>query len=48
VHQTPAIWAADPRRATVTVPAPRPVRAVTLDGGIWMDANAANDRWTAP
>lgn len=48
VHQTPAIWAADQRRATVVLPGDRALRAVALDGGIWMDANAANDRWSAP
>jgi hypothetical protein len=47
VHETPAIWRADQARATVTIPTPKPVRSVTLDGGIWMDANTSNNTWSA-
>jgi len=45
VHQTPAIWAANLRRATVTVPASKTLQSLILDGGIWMDATPANNRW---
>ncbi len=48
VHQTPAVWKADPDMATFTVPTDRPVRAIRLDGGIWMDATPADDGWTTP
>jgi hypothetical protein len=47
VRQTSAIWKANARRATVTLPARKRVQSVSLEGGIWMDANAANDRWSA-
>ena len=45
VHQTPAIWAANLRRATVTVPTSKTLQSLILDGGIWMDATPANNRW---
>ena len=47
VHETPGIWAADPRNTTVTVHTNRPLTSLTLDGGIWMDADRSNDSWTA-
>ena len=47
VHETPGIWAADPRNTTVTVHAHRPLSSLTLDGGIWMDADPSNNTWTA-
>jgi hypothetical protein len=46
-HQTPAIWAADPARAVVVVPARGALRSVALEHGIWMDADSTNDRWAA-
>jgi hypothetical protein len=47
LRQTSAVWKANPRQATVSLPSPKPVQSVTLDPGIWLDANAANDRWSA-
>ncbi len=47
VHETPAIWAADPRNTTVTVRTSRPLASLTLDGGIWVDADPSNNTWTA-
>jgi hypothetical protein len=44
-HQTPSIWKANIRQATVTVATSKPVKSIGLAGGIWMDADAANDRW---
>jgi hypothetical protein len=46
VHETPAIWRTNLRRATVAVPAKKAVASITLDHGIWMDADSTNDRWT--
>ena len=48
VHQTPGIWQADQRRATVVVPGGKALRSVALDGGIWVDADTTNNTWTAP
>ncbi|HEY0778725.1 MAG TPA: M1 family metallopeptidase [Gemmatirosa sp.] len=47
VHETPAIWAADQQRATVTLTTGRTLRSLVLDGGIFMDADRSNDRWSA-
>jgi hypothetical protein len=47
-HETPAIWQANPRRAVVTVPTTRRVRAVEVMGGIWEDADSTNNRWSGP
>jgi hypothetical protein len=48
VHETPAIWAADQMRSTVAIPTRKTLRAISLDGGIWMDADTTDDRWAAP
>src|SRR5215218_1914625 len=47
LRQRSAIWKANARRATVSLPARKRVESVALEGGIWMDANPANDRWSA-
>jgi hypothetical protein len=47
IHETPAIWAPNVKRATVQLVAKKPVQSVGLSGGIWMDADPSNDRWTA-
>jgi hypothetical protein len=45
LHQTPAIWAANQAQATVLVVTNKTVRSVALEGGIWVDANTANNTW---
>ncbi|MEO7455680.1 MAG: M1 family metallopeptidase [Gemmatimonadaceae bacterium] len=47
LHQTPAIWASNQKRATIAVKTRKPVSSIELDGGIWMDANTADNTWTA-
>jgi hypothetical protein len=44
-HQTSAIWQPNLQKATVTIPARKAVSSVTLDHGIWMDADPSNDGW---
>jgi hypothetical protein len=46
-HQTPAIWRADPRRATVTLASGKRPQSIRLEHGIWMDADTKNDVWSA-
>ncbi|WP_158500546.1 M1 family metallopeptidase [Spirosoma radiotolerans] len=46
-HQTPAIWQANQKQATVKVPTKKKVRSVSLQGGIYMDADESNNSWTA-
>ncbi len=48
LHQTAAIWRDDPAQATVTIPGSGAITSVSLDGGIWMDADSTNNGWTAP
>ena len=46
LHQTPAIWSTDQKRTSVKINTTKTVSTVTLDGGIWMDANSADNKWT--
>jgi len=47
LHQTPAIWQANLRQATVTVPTTKTLQSLDLEGGIWMDAHPADNHWAA-
>ena len=47
IHKTAAIWQADQRTANVNLTTPKPVKAITLDTGIWMDANPDDNKWEA-
>jgi hypothetical protein len=47
LHQTSAVWAANQKQSTVKINTTKTIASATLDGGIWMDANAANNKWTA-
>jgi hypothetical protein len=46
-HQTAAVWRADPRRTVVRVNSGKTLRSIEADGGIWMDATPADNRWEA-
>jgi len=46
IHETPAIWQANVRRATVSIPTKKSVDAIVLNTGIWLDADSTNNRWT--
>jgi len=46
VHQTPSAWRANPKQATVTLKAARPVQSIELSGGIWEDADVSNNHWS--
>ncbi|MEP7326590.1 MAG: M1 family metallopeptidase [Gemmatimonadota bacterium] len=46
LHQTPAIWAANQMEAKVSLPTRKTIQSLTLDGGIWMDADTTNNGWT--
>jgi hypothetical protein len=48
LHQTPAIWQANPKTATVTVTTGKALQSVDLEGGIWVDAHPADNHWAAP
>jgi hypothetical protein len=46
VHRTPASWQADGRRTEVRLPAGKALKSVSLDTGIFGDANPADNSWT--
>lgn len=45
LHQSPAIWQKDLREAHLEITATKKVQSITLDGGIFMDANPADNYW---
>jgi hypothetical protein len=47
VHLTPAAWQADARRTELRLVAGKALRTVTLDTGIFVDANPADNAWQA-
>jgi hypothetical protein len=47
IHQTPIVWQKDQKKITVTVKATKAVKSITLDGGIFMDATEADNKWEA-
>lgn len=46
IHQTPAVWEANQKQATINLKNNKIVTAVELDGGIFMDADAGNNKWS--
>ncbi|RZK28162.1 MAG: hypothetical protein EOO57_21525 [Hymenobacter sp.] len=46
LHRTPDLWRANQQQASITVPAGKAVRAVSLDHGLYMDADTKNDQLT--
>jgi hypothetical protein len=47
VHRTPAAWQADGRKTDVQVAGGKALRSVTLDTGIFVDANPGDNTWAA-
>jgi hypothetical protein len=49
LHQTPALWSADQKNASVTLSfsGTKRLRSIDLKGGIFVDADASNNKWTA-
>ncbi|MCC3154468.1 M1 family metallopeptidase [Hymenobacter sp. BT770] len=43
LHQSPAVWQANPKQATLTVA--KALKSVTVQGGIFMDANEKDNTW---
>jgi hypothetical protein len=46
LHRSPELWRANQQQASITVPGGKAVRAVSLDHGLYMDADTKNDRLT--
>ncbi len=47
LHQTPSIWEKDTRQARISIATKKKISAIKLDGGIFMDANEADNVWKA-
>ena len=45
LHQTPEIWHKDQSEATVIIPTKKKIDTLSLDGGIFMDADETNNKW---
>jgi hypothetical protein len=45
LHQTSAVWEKDGAKATIPVRTSQAVKAVAIDGGIWVDANPGDNGW---
>jgi hypothetical protein len=46
-HQTPIVWQYDQKHISVHVKATKAIQSAILDGGIFMDADESNNKWTA-
>ena len=46
-HQTPAVWQADPKKTSITIKTKKKIKSLSINGGIWMDADETNNEWTA-
>ncbi|HEY4065224.1 MAG TPA: M1 family metallopeptidase [Puia sp.] len=44
-HQTPTVWEKDQKEISVNIKTDKAVKSVTLDGGIFMDANEKDNVW---
>ncbi len=44
-HLTPAIWEKNQKEAVVNIAAKKDVQSITLDGGIFVDADKSNNDW---
>jgi hypothetical protein len=47
LRQGPGVWQDSPDAVTVTIPSEQELKSVTLDGGIFIDTNTADNVWTS-
>ncbi len=47
IHQTPIVWEKDQKNISVNIKTTKEVKSITLDGGIFVDADMKNNTWTA-
>ena len=46
-HQTPKVWERDQKEITVNIKTGKAAKSLKLEGGIFMDANEKDNKWTA-
>ena len=47
IHQTPIVWEKNQKSISVNIKTAKEVKSITLDGGIFVDADMKNNTWTA-
>ena len=47
IHQTPAVWQSDQKQATINLKNNKTVKLLTIDNGVFMDADESNNTWVA-
>jgi hypothetical protein len=47
IHQTPIVWEKDQKNISVSIKTSKEAKSITLDGGIFVDADMKNNTWTA-
>lgn len=47
VHETPGLWENNLKAATVSINTKKEFASITIDGGIFMDADTSDNTWTA-
>lgn len=45
-HQTPIVWQKDQKQTSILLLSAKKIASVSLDGGIWMDADLSNNKFT--
>ena len=45
-HQTPKVWEQNQKMTTITLATKKKIQSVSIDGGIFMDADESNNTWT--
>jgi len=46
LHQTPAIWKKDQKNATINITPGKTIQSLEINGGIFVDADPSNNKWT--
>lgn len=46
-HETPVVWERNQKQTFVRIKTGKAIKSVVLDGGIFMDADESNNKWTA-
>ena len=47
IHQTPAAWEQNQKQITIAVKTNKKIKSVEINGGIFMDADESNNRWSS-
>ncbi|WP_461449826.1 M1 family metallopeptidase [Mucilaginibacter sp.] len=47
IHQTPIVWEKNQKDIVVKIKTPKEVKSITIDGGIFVDADMKNNTWAA-